>query len=304
MTRYWFTSAPLPGHLDWGGLIKTAQVLQARGHDVLWVSEAPIAPLVERAGIPFAAVPESGWNWPPPPLPDPRSLPPREAITLRYRRALDTWMKEDRVLPAVEAMRDLADRTGPPDVIVTDPFLIASALLAELLDVPLVVGGWPAGPPIDEDHLLYVQRELGRDGAARVERLCAHFGLHGINFGGGAAPSMQSPLLHISYFSPYWHQGELFLPQTQFVGGIVTAPSGDPPSWLTEIPVDLPLGLVTLGTVFTGDLDFFAWGAHALAANGIVPLVVIGNNPLDSEAKAALIRKAACRNAPSGLGRF
>ena len=56
MARIWFTSAPLPGHLDWGGLLKTAQALRAAGHDVLWVSEARIGALVERAGVPFAAI--------------------------------------------------------------------------------------------------------------------------------------------------------------------------------------------------------------------------------------------------------
>ncbi len=102
MARFWFTSAPLPGHLDWGGLLKTAQTLREQGHDVRWVSEPGIAGLVERAGVPFAAIAHSGWLWPPPPLPDPRSIAPPDAILLRYRRALDTWLSEDLIPPAVE----------------------------------------------------------------------------------------------------------------------------------------------------------------------------------------------------------
>jgi MGT family glycosyltransferase len=293
MARFWFTSAPLPGHLDWGGLLKTAQAVQARGHDVLWVSEARIGGLVEQAGLPFAAIEHSGWRWPPPPMPDPHDLRNlgTDPVTLRFRRALDTWLSEDLIAPAVEHLRALADQTGPPDVIVTDPFLAAAAFAAELLDVPLVVGGWPAGPPIDEDELVYGQRQLGQEGIARVERLCAQFGLRGVNFRDGAAPSVQSPRLHISYFNAYWYQAEPFLPQTEFVGGRAEPPQGDPPAWLADIPADVPLGLVTLGSTFTGDLDFFARGARALAHNGLLPLVVIGYNPVTPEAKADLTRR-------------
>ncbi|HML23152.1 MAG TPA: glycosyltransferase [Aggregatilinea sp.] len=289
MATFWFTSAPLPGHLDWGGVLKTAQALQARGHAVTWVSEARIRPLVERAGVPFEAIPHTGWNWPPPPL-DPRvgRLPGVDAVALRYRRALDTWLNEETVAPAVQDMRALAERVGPPDVWVTDPFLSAAALAAEAVDVPLAVAGWPAGTPLDEDQMHAFQRDLGREAMGRIERLAALAGVHGENFAGLPAPSVQSPHLHLSYFSPYWHQGELFLPQTVFVGGTAALPHGDPPAWLADIPAGQPLGLVTLGSVFTDDWSFYAAGAQALARNGILPLVVIGTNPVTPEQKAAL----------------
>ncbi len=289
MASFWFTSAPLPGHVDWGGVLKTAQALQARGHLVTWISEARIRPLVERAGVPFEAIPHSGWNWPPLPL-DPRleRLPGVDAVALRYRRALDTWLNEVAIPPAVEALRDLAARLGPPDVWVTDPFLSAAALAAEAVDVPLAVAGWPAGTPLDEDQLQAFQRDLGREAMGRIERLAGQFGLRGENFAGLPAPSVQSEHLHLSYFSPYWHQGELFLPQTAFVGGMAAPPHGDPPGWLADIPADQRLGLVTLGSVFTDDWAFYAAGAQALARNGILPLVVIGTNPVTPEQKAAL----------------
>ena len=44
-----------------------AVALSERGHDVTWISGPPVAPLVERARIGFAAVDETGWRWPPPP---------------------------------------------------------------------------------------------------------------------------------------------------------------------------------------------------------------------------------------------
>ena len=76
MPSFWFITAPLPGHLDWGGMLKTAKLLRDSRHDVLWVSQPPIAPMVEAAGIEFAAIAETGWLWPPPPMPDPRTLNP------------------------------------------------------------------------------------------------------------------------------------------------------------------------------------------------------------------------------------
>src|SRR5688572_29660171 len=109
MANFWFVSAPLPGHLDWGGMLKTAQALRDIGQLVIWVSQPALAPLLEAADIMFVPIAETGWLWPPPPLPDPRSLPPAEAVFLRYRRALDTWLSEDLIPAAVEAMIALAN---------------------------------------------------------------------------------------------------------------------------------------------------------------------------------------------------
>lgn len=280
MARLWFTSAPLPGHLDWGGLLKTAQTLQARGHEVVWVSEPRIRGLVARVGVPFAGIEASGWRWPPPPLPGPGEFVNENMTVLRYRRALDTWLSEDLVSAGAAALLELAEEAGAPDGIVTDPFLAAAALAAEALDVPLVVGGWASGPPLDEAAMLAEQRELGGEATARLTHLCERFGLAGVNFSDGPAPAVQSPRLHISYFSRYWHQADRVLPQTEFVGGTVTPPEGDPPAWLADLPPDRPPGLVTLGSTFTGDLAFFARAAGAVAEAGFTPLVVIGVNPI------------------------
>jgi len=288
MAEFWFISAPLPGHLDWGGYLKTAQALQAAGERVLWISGLPVARAIEAAGLPFAAIPHTGWLWPLPPPPDLAALPPDEAIRLRYSRALDTWLTEDLVVPAVEALLALAETRGAPDAIVTDPFLAASALAAEALGVPLAVCGWPALPSPGEEALLPIQIALAADARARIERLARRFGVQGANFSGGLTPAVQSPHLHISYFSRYWHQSDPeILPQTQFVGGMPAPPQDDPPGWLRELD-GAPLGLVTLGTVFTGDLGFLSWAAQAMARLGLVPLVVLGR-PLEAGPKAELV---------------
>ncbi len=290
MAKFWCVTAPLFSHTDWGGFLKTAQALIRRGHTVTWVSEAGIAGAVSERGVPFATVPHTGWLWPPPPAPDLTTIPPQEAVMLRYRRALDTWMSEDLVAAGVESLIALAHQIGQPDVIITDPFLSAAALAAEKLDVPLAVAGWPAMRDLDADSLYYVQKELARDSVERLERLYDRFGLIGANFAKGPTPSILSSHLHLNYFSPDWFKADEhnLLEQNLFVGGVPDVPTDAPPAWLTQIPDSAPLALITLGTTFTGDLGFFAWSAQAAYRAGLVPIVVIGWNPVTPEEKAKL----------------
>jgi MGT family glycosyltransferase len=293
MAKFWFVSAPLFSHLDWGGYLKTALALQRRGHQVTWVSENTLGGALVQAGVPFAPIRKTGWLWPPPPAPDVSKMPPQEAVMLRYRRALDTWLSVPLVEDAVEALLELADEMGKPDAIVTDPFLTAAALAAEALDVPLAVCGWIAQKELNEDFLFPVQKTLGSDSQERVEGLKEHFGLRGVNIAGGPTPSILSPHLHVSYFSPSWYAADEnnLLPQTLFVGGAPDAIPSDRylPGWLQAIPDTARIALITLGTTFTGDLGFFSWAAQAAAHAGFVPLVVIGWNPLAAEDKAKLI---------------
>jgi MGT family glycosyltransferase len=292
MATFWCVSAPLFSHTDWGGYLKTAKALQAQGHNVIWVSGEPLTPVMARAGIDFRSISETGWLWPPPPAPDLTALKPQEAVMLRYRRALDTWLSEDIVGAGAQALIDLAGEIGRPDALLTDPFLTASALAAEALDVPLMVAGWIAQRELNEEFLFPVQRSLGTESLARIDRLKARFGLTGRYFAPGPTPSILSPYLHISYFTADWYQSELpnLLDQTLFVGGQPDAPQTPPPDWLAALPADAPLALITLGTTFTGDLGFYSWAAHAAVRVGLLPVVVIGYNPFTPEAKQELIR--------------
>lgn len=292
MASFWFISAPLYSHTDWGGFLKTAGAMQSRGHEILWLSEAPLRRALDAVGIPFRQVDKTGWLWPPPPPPDLTAIPPQEAVNIRYRRALDTWLSEELVAEAARGLLRLAAEIGAPDAIVSDPFLSASAIAADALDIPLVICGWPAQTTLDENSLFPVQRDLSSDSQQRIQRLCGQFGITGRNFSKGSAPSIRSDLLHVTYFTPVWYQSELetILPQTQFVGGRVETPRDEPPKWLADIPEDKPLGLVTLGTIFTGDLGFFSWAAQALAREGIIPIVTIGWHPISPEKKAELKR--------------
>jgi len=289
--KFWFISAPLYSHTDWGGLLKTALALQARGHEVIWVSEPSLAEAVAPK-LPFVPVAHTGWLWPPPPPPDLTQLKPQEAVMLRYRRALDTWLSEDLVAQGTQALIDLAHERGKPHAFVIDPFLSAAALAAEALDVPMIVGGWPAQANLDENSLFPVQRGLSSDSQQRLARLYERFGLHGVNFSRGTAPSIQSPRLHVTYFTRAWYTAEAdaLLPQTQFVGGMPETPQDEPPAWLQDIPAERPLALITLGTTFTGDLGFFSWSAQAAARAGLTPVVALGWNPIAPDKKEELKR--------------
>jgi MGT family glycosyltransferase len=290
--KFWCISAPLYSHTDWGGFLKTAQLLQAQGHEVIWVSEATLENAVSAQGLAFEAVRKTGWLWPPPPTPDLTTIKPQEAVMLRYTRALDTWLSEELVAEGIESLLELAARIGKPDAFIIDPFLSAAALAAEKLNVPMIVAGWAATANLDETSLFPVQRNLSSDSQQRIQRLCERFGIEGTNFSKGTAPSIISPLLHITYFTPEWYmaEGGTILFQTEHVGGTAEAPTDPAPDWLTDIPAEKPLALITLGTIFTGDLGFFSWAAQAAAKQGLLPIVAIGWNPITPEQKAELKR--------------
>lgn len=292
MARIWFISAPLFSHTDWGGFSQTALALQALGHDVIWVSEESLRAPIENMGLHFEAIAKTGWLWPPPPQPDLSAIAPQEAVMLRYRRALDTWLSEELVAQGVKSLLTLADDIGKPDLMAIDPFLSAAALAGEKLGATVVVCGWPAQSALDENALFPVQRHLSSDSQQRIARLCQQFGLDGLNFSKGTAPAIRSPHLHICYFTRGWYIAEeaTLLPQNHFVGGVPRTPTEPIPDWLIAIPEEEPLALITLGTIFSGDLGFFSWAAHAVAREKLLPIVVLGWNPIEAKEKQQLMK--------------
>ena len=57
--RIGFLSLPVPGHLN--PMTALARKLQSRGHDVVFLSLADVAPFVEAAGLPFVPVSEAAY---------------------------------------------------------------------------------------------------------------------------------------------------------------------------------------------------------------------------------------------------
>lgn len=266
--RLLFCSAQMPSHLDWGGYLPTAVELARRQHTILWTSGKAIAGRVIAANLAFQAVAETGWRWPPPP-PLPAPTPPdAEWLRLRAQRALDQWLDEERVAAALADLLAVA-RTFRPHAIVTEPFVAAAALAAEKIGVPLLVAGWPAFTGSGQ-----AQGELVEAARARLLRLAERAGLTAQYWTPSGPPAMQSPLLHATYWSRTWYEGVPLQAQTQHFGG---APRpAEPPDRGLPPPTLAPWVLITLGTTFNDDPNFFLAAAHATARLGCLPIVALG----------------------------
>ncbi|MEZ4616585.1 MAG: hypothetical protein R2867_13950 [Caldilineaceae bacterium] len=192
------TSAQLPGHLDWGGYLRTAVELQRRGHELLWATGGAMAPFHRNKPRFRCMLEETGWRWPPPPPLQPE--PGMDAETLRQRRAiraLDQWLEEERVATATEALIALG-REFRPDLLISEVFLSAAGLAAEALAVPFAIAGWPAMRPNETGG----HPDVVAEAQGRLTRLCHRFAVKGLNWTKAGPPAQQSPTLQITYWSP------------------------------------------------------------------------------------------------------
>lgn len=213
-------SAQLPGHLDWGGYLETMVEVAHRGHQVAWASGAQVRAQVEQAGLPFYELAQTGWRWPPPPpLQQAPDVPPEVQQRHRAERALDQWLAVDRVSLAVTELLRVS-RSFQPELMVTENFMSAAAIVAELLNIPFVVAGWPAFQ-VDVSEATAQISQMAR---ARLDTLLHSTGATGVNWTRSGPPALLSPHLHITYWSPRWYAGLSFLPQTVHVGGLPKAP--------------------------------------------------------------------------------
>ena len=274
-------SAQLPGHLDWGGYLATASTLIERGHDVLWASGLAVAERVQRANVPFYGLLETGWRWPPPlPLTNTDTIDPQTLQHQRQLRALDQWLDADRVSLAVDALQEVVE-DFQPDLVLSEMFVAAAGMVAERNGLPLVIMGWPAPMPqsvTGADLMVGVARN-------RLEQLLARFAVSGKNWTNSGPPALCSPLLHLTYWSPSWFAGMAIGPQTVHVGGV--RPTTHPmASSVAEpelpSPDDAPWVLITLGTSFNVDPNFFIAASHAVDQLGGLPLLALGA-PLESD---------------------
>lgn len=285
-------SAQLPGHLDWGGYLNTAAELVRRGHTVLWASGAAVAESIDRAQVPFHALTETGWRWPPPPPLTPDSnADPQEVQRQRQIRALDQWLDVDRVRAATQELATLV-AGFQPDLILTEMFIAAAGLVAEQANVPLIVMGWPAPAPQKAERQTKPRQEpAGADDMAaiarqRLDTLLAEFRLAGINWTSDGPPALCSPVAHITYWSSSWFAGMAIAPQTVHVGGLCPTSRGDSSAQVLPdpdlpSPDDAPWVLITLGTSFNIDPNFFIAAAHAADQLGCLPLLAVGS-PLEA----------------------
>ncbi len=255
MTRFLFVSLPLAGHIDWGGMLATAGELATRpGHAVAWASGRAVAPAIERSGVEFLQLRHTGWT-------DAASAPDGLTAEGRQQRALDAWLASEPVLAAARDLNEIA-AGWQPDVIITDPYAAAGALVAEKRGLPLVVCGRPALASQAQP------KQPASPAAARIVALCRGFGVSGDAWD-LVSGQVRSSSLHLDFFAPRWYADVPTLgPQTRFFGSGL--PAGQPATARSNTI------LITLGSLFTDDPAFFRIAAAAVLAEGGRPLVVTG----------------------------
>lgn len=269
MARFLISTAALPGHLDWGGLLPTAERLLELGHEVLWLSGSAVAKRLAAAGIPFEAVPVAFA----PPRDGP---PPAETPALFYaaelQRTIDTWTPEDQVVAACTAHCAVI-RQWQPDVVVADPMVLAAALAAEALDVPLAACGYP-GPYL-------VLRSMPETTAViagwyrRLNALRQALNLAPVAAVPEPAFPFMAPDLHLVFFPEDWFASYNPRPSpgARYVGGHQRGPGSPPPAWLAELPHDCPLVLVTQSTTYgppASNLPLIIEAIGAVGGYGII----------------------------------
>ncbi len=273
--RFLCVSAQLASHLDWGGYLPTALELMQAGHDVLWATGRELQSELAAQGVPGHILPETGWRWPPPPPIQKGSSTEEDFQRLRMIRSLDQWLDVERVQAATLELVDVAKRFRP-HLIVSEMFIAAAGIAAELLDLPFAVAGWPAMQPKSPDAAVDPPGSVRELAQARVAACCRHSGVTGLNWALDGPAALRSPSLHLTYWSPRWYAGAALLPQTRMVGGVADPPLPRESPWLDKLPVDRPWIFITLGTAFTKDIGFFAIAARAAADAGGVPILAVG----------------------------
>lgn len=268
-------SAQLPGHLDWGGYAATVALLQQRGHELLWASGREVSGLLQARGLPTHTLTETGWRWPPPPPFRPAPGDSREAILIhRQRRSLDQWLDVDRVETATAELVIVAQQFRP-DLILSEMFMAGAALVAEMVDAPFAVVGWPAPPR----NASTSDQPTTVEARQRLDTLLDRFDLRGSNWTENGLPALCSPHGHVTFWSDRWFGTKPVTP-TEHVGGKAAAAQSAPPADLPPPALD-PWALITLGTSFNDDPAFFVASASAADRIGAVPLVVHGRRPGD-----------------------
>lgn len=271
MTTFLFTATPLYGHIDWGGYLSTAAELTRRGHTVVWaMEEGGVAQAIRAAGVKVAPVKTLGWHWDM--SDEPHTYSPEEWAAYRLRNNFNTWFPAEKVAEATQSLLDLAGNLKAK-AIISDPFITAAALASEAAGLPYAIVGAPAVSPV-ERVWRPAEAAAMQEGLARLDWLCATFNVTGAHFiqrSSGLWP--HSPDLHLSYFSESWYDraDDPALPQNKFAGGSLSGPAqAFPPDWL---PPSAPAILITLGSTFNQQPDFFQTAVKAVLSLGAFPVV-------------------------------
>lgn len=243
MARFLFSTAPLPGHIDWGGLLQTAVYLQASGHEVRWASGAAIQPQLAAAGIPFQEVPVA--YDPPKRL----AAPTERTFAEEMQLTMDVWLEETAVAAATDAHLDLI-HTWRPDVVIADPLVLAAALASEVACIPLAGCGYPGAFATipNQPPLQHLAIELAR----RKNWLRQRFSLPPESSKAARTFLFVASRLHLVFFTASWFAdyNPAPSPGAQYLGGQSQPPQTEAPDWLKEVVGKRPLIAIAQSTTY------------------------------------------------------
>jgi UDP:flavonoid glycosyltransferase YjiC (YdhE family) len=246
-----------------------------------------IAETIRQAGVEVAEVRTVGCHWDL--SEEPHNYSPEDWAAYRIRRNFETWLPPGKITKATQSFLDLT-REIQAQAIVSDPFIAAAALTTEALEIPYAIVGAPAISPVEKIWLPAEAKEL-KKGLNRLDQLCDQFKVtsrHFVQLQSGVWP--HSPDLHLSYFSESWYdwRDDIVLPQNKFTGGIKVEPDTPKPDWFVQLPPHQPLILITLGSTFNQEPDFFKTAIKTVSSVGAFPIVATFDSDLTALLSAVL----------------
>lgn len=287
--RILFTVIPEKGHLN--PYIPVAQALQSKGHTVAFHAAADIRPQLTAAGLPlFLGEPAHAE---PPAISRGRSF----ASNIGNAQWLRQWIKTllvDNVPAAVEPLRQLV-REFAPDVIITDPMLYQSVIVAEQECIKWAAVSNSLNPVLNPSISSELLETVAWLSPARAALFSA-YGLQHINFRG--CDSL-SPYLTTCFTTSEFTGYEV--PGVSLVGpACMTAQRGDETDFpWHKLREDKKKIFVSFGSQIYYQPDRFRKITQAFAHDRDVQLILSVSELLDSHELGTLPENAiAVRYAP------
>lgn len=199
MANFLFCSAPLLGHLDFGGFLQTALHLRRSNHNVIWASGKEVEWLIRRERLPFFEVSAMGCQ---PRTPVCKNTSDTEYLSYRIQRSIELWLSTEQVISATKKLIGLCQSLGI-DAILTDNCMPAAGLVAEILKLPLATVGYPQGA-LRQIKDTQVSPDVLLSYSQRLNHIRSALAMHSIPDLGSKWMFFYSPYMHTSFFPREW----------------------------------------------------------------------------------------------------
>ncbi len=226
-----FVSLPAWGHMDLGGCIRVASLLQ-KSHQVAWATGYPVKSYVQKQGFVFFPV-----------------APHKDVSNLAEQsRPLDGWkrqafaidnffLNEESLAIGIQELLD-ACLEFRPDLICSEPFHFCTSTVAEILNIPWATYGRNIFPSQENT----VARSMWLDGMARLNRVRSEHHLKPLSL----ETASLSTELCLSFSCPSFELENLPSPGASALVGVPLL------DIVPERPIEKadPYAVVSLGSVF------------------------------------------------------